>query len=160
MNLDRRLWLALRAGVWLCALPVRLRRHSLTELLARLTPQEVPAEKPLSRQAERAVGVVARVCRQRVFTLGYFPRPCLRRSLALYHVLTGMGYAVVIHFGVYKTGGELEGHSWITVQGKTIAECDPSGTYREVYSYSSAMRGKVPARDGGSGEQLNATRAT
>lgn len=144
MNLDRRsrrLWLALRVGVWLCWLPVRLRRHSLTGLLERLTPQEISMDKPLSRQAERAVGVVAWLCRQRFFDLTYFPRPCLRRSLALYHVLTGMGHPVVIHFGVHKAGSELHGHSWITVHGETLAERDPSAIYRKVYSYSSAMHG-------------------
>lgn len=144
MNLDRRshrLGLALQMGIWLCWLPVRLHRHSLTELLARPTPQTAPVDKPLSRQAERTVGVVVRLCRQRFFDLTYFPRPCLRRSLALYHVLTNLGYPAVIHFGVHKTGGELQGHSWITVQGKLVAEADPSAIYREVYSYSSSMKG-------------------
>lgn len=68
MNLDRRshrLGLALQMSIWLCWLPVRLHRHSLADLLKRLTPQGVSVEGPLSRQAERAVGVVVRLCRQR-----------------------------------------------------------------------------------------------
>jgi hypothetical protein len=61
----------------------------------------------------------------------------LRQALALYHVLTRLGYPVVIHFGVQKDGELLRGHSWITLRGTPVAEAIPAGVFHSVYAYSS-----------------------
>lgn len=85
----------------------------------------------------RAVTIVSRLCEMQHFRLPMFPKPCLRRSLALYRVLTHMGYPVEIHFGVRKQGQELAGHSWVTIHGHPVAEQSRPKNFRPVYSYSS-----------------------
>jgi Transglutaminase-like superfamily len=78
---------------------------------------------------------VVQLCQARLFRLPLFPRPCLRQALALYYVLTRMDYPVAIHFGVCKTGEELHGHSWVTFQGKLVAERTRIDIFTIVYSY-------------------------
>ena len=91
----------------------------------------------------RAVATVVRLCQARLFRLPLFPRSCLRQALALYYVLTRMGYPVVIHFGVRKEGGELHGHSWVTCQGTPVAERTRTDLFTIVYAYP-APAGKFP----------------
>ena len=88
---------------------------------------------------ERTVSIVARLCRLRMFRLPWFPRACLRQSLALYRVLTRMGYPVEIHFGIHKDGEILQGHSWVTLQGRSIADENPTEVFKLVYSYPRAQ---------------------
>ena len=52
----------------------------------------------------RVVAIVRRVCRLPLFSLPFFPRACMRQSLALYRELTRMGYPAAIHFGVRREG--------------------------------------------------------
>ena len=68
-----------------------------------------------------------------------FPKPCLRQSLALYRVLTRMGYPVEIHFGVRKQDQELVGHSWVTIHGHPAAKQRRPGNFKPIYSYSSGF---------------------
>jgi hypothetical protein len=83
----------------------------------------------------RAVQIVARICRMRLFQQPVFPRPCLRRALALYSVLSRMGYPVEIHFGVRRDGRDLHGHSWVTLKGEPLGERTPEEPFRAIYSY-------------------------
>ena len=69
------------------------------------------------------------------FPPAWFPRPCLRQSLTLYRVLTRMGYPVEIHFGVRKAGDDLQGHSWVTIEGKPVADRTRMDVFKAVYSY-------------------------
>jgi hypothetical protein len=55
--------------------------------------------------------------------------------MALYRVLTRMGYAVEIHFGIHKDGDVLQGHSWVTLDGRCIAERTQTEAFELVYSY-------------------------
>jgi hypothetical protein len=57
--------------------------------------------------------------------------------LTLYRVLTHMGYPVELHFGVCKAGDDLQGHSWVTIEGKPVAERTGTYLYKTVYSYPS-----------------------
>jgi hypothetical protein len=70
-----------------------------------------------------------------VFDLPVFPRVCLRRSLALYHVLGRMGHPVSLHIGVRPGESDLEGHSWVTIDGRALGEADPMEQFRAIYSY-------------------------
>jgi hypothetical protein len=128
-------WFAARVGLWLCWLPIALRIHSLPALLQRLRPAHDESQKRNSIKLERAVEIVARVCRMRLFELRLFPRACLRQSLALYHVLPRMGYPVEIHLGVEKKSGKFFAHSWVTLEGKRVADRTRPGVFKVLYSY-------------------------
>jgi hypothetical protein len=128
-------WFALRLMVWLCWLPISLRLRTLPQLLERLSPAR-KSMRPL--EVERAARIVVTICRLPLFHLPLFPRACLRQSLALYRVLAHMSHRVEIHFGIHRMGKELQGHSWVTVQGKPVAETSPTEIFRTVYSYPPA----------------------
>ena len=147
-------WWAGRLAVWLCGLPARLRRHSLPVLLHRLTPvQRRRLYRPLPR--DHAVRLVIRVCHRRVFRRSLSLRACLRQALALYYVLTRLGYPVEIHFGIQKRGKTLHGHSWVTVQGELVAERARPDAFTIVYSYRSMVarspRQEMVSSDGAGG---------
>ena len=112
------LWFALRLGVWLCLLPIFLRVRSLPMLLQHLAPVREQQKRRSSLETDRAVCIVMRLCQMRLFYFPIFPQLCLRQALALYRVLSQMGYPVEIHFGVIKNKNDLQGHSWVTVEGK------------------------------------------
>ena len=83
---------------------------------------------------ENTLAVVTTVCQFRLFRFPLFPRACLRQSLTMYRVLTAMGYPVMIHFGVRKQGAAFVGHSWVTLNGRPLAERG-SPEFTAVYSY-------------------------
>jgi Transglutaminase-like superfamily len=131
------LWIALRLAVWLCLLPLRLRVYTLPVLLHRLTQVR---RHPISRnrlELYRAIGIAVRLCHLRLFHFPLFPRACLRQALVIYYVLTRMGYPAEIHFGARKEGEQLHGHSWVTLQGRPVAERTRTGIFTTVYSYPS-----------------------
>jgi hypothetical protein len=128
-------WRAVRVGVWLLGLPIRLRRQPLPRLLDRLAVGHGQPPSGSPQEMDRMVRLVVRVCRLRCFRLPLFPRACLRQALALYYTLCLMGYPVAIHFGVHKAQEALHGHSWVTVQGQIVAESRPVEVFHEVYSY-------------------------
>ncbi len=125
-----------RVSVWLCGLPVRLRRSPLPCLLDRLTPVAEKQPFPISAlDLQRFVRLVVRISHLRLFRNRLFPRACLRQSLALYYALSRTGYPVVIHFGVCKEEELLQGHSWVTVSGTPVAEPTSLDVFHVVYSY-------------------------
>ena len=158
-------WLALRVSGWLCLLPIFVSICSLPGLLERLSrkgrgntdnPKNVPFCRrlaipltlPLRRKGrgnkdnegeevfiEEVVRVVMRVCHLRPFRWSIFPRACLRQSLALYRTLNHMGYPVEFHLGVRKEAGSLTAHSWVTFEGKRVADTTRADIFRVVYSY-------------------------
>ena len=101
---------------------------------------------------QRLVQLVVRVCHLRLFRAPLFPRACLRQSLALYYVLSRLGYAVTIHFGVHKAEGMLQGHSWVTVQGTPVAEPNPGAMFHVVYSYPPVISCQQSTKSAGRGE--------
>jgi transglutaminase superfamily protein len=129
------LWVAVRVGLWLCTLPIRMRMRSLPSLLHQLTPvrRHVSRRGPL--ELEQAVRIVRRICRLRCFRGPRFPQACLRQALALYHLLSQLGYPVAIHFGVSKDGEALRGHSWVTVDGQPLAERLSPEALHTIYSF-------------------------
>jgi hypothetical protein len=129
------LWWAVRVGVWLCGLSIRWRVHSLPQLLHHLTPVRGRAPRSSRLELEQAVRIVRRICRLRLFHGPLFPQACLRQSLALYYILTRLRYPFEIHFGVYKAGEALRGHSWVTVDGRAVAERIPPQALQAIYSF-------------------------
>lgn len=131
------LWLAMRLAGWFCGLPFRLAVYSVPTLVEGLPPiRERRTRNP--SELDRAVRIALRVCHLPLFRPPIYPRACLRQALALYYLLTRMGYPVEIHFAVRKEGKELQGHSWVTVDGKPIAERPRDGPLHILYTYPSS----------------------
>jgi Transglutaminase-like superfamily len=128
--------LALDLVLWLFGLPLILRIHSIPTLLKRLAPGEKHKNKtPI--ELKDTVGIVTRICNLRVFRPPFFPKLCLRQSLSLYRTLSRMGYPVQIHFGVINDENGFQGHSWVTLEGKAVADTARNEIFKTVYSYSS-----------------------
>jgi hypothetical protein len=134
------LWWAVRATCWLCRVPILLRRRPLSIPLAHLTPAQRRRQGRHPLALDDAVRLVMRLCRLRLFRGPVFPRTCLRQALTLYYVLTQLGYAVEIHFGIRKERDVLYGHSWVTIQGHPIAESRRTAEFMVVYSYPASFR--------------------
>jgi hypothetical protein len=129
------LWWAVRAAYWLCRVPILLRRRPLPVLLAHLTPTQRRRHERHPLALDDAVQLVVWLCRLRLFCGPVYPRACLRQALALYYVLTRLGYAVEIHFGIRKEHDVLYGHSWVTMHGHPVAESRRTAEFIVVYSY-------------------------
>lgn len=132
--------LALSVALWLFRLPIIVRIYSLSGLLERLKRTARSQKKQTALELKEAVPIVTRICYVRLFGSRVFPRACLRQSLTLYRALTRMGYPVEIHFGVRKAGDDLLGHSWVTIEGKPLADGTQTYLFNAVYSYSSVSR--------------------
>lgn len=143
-------WFASQVCVRLCWFPILLRFRTLPELLEQLTLRKGHRDRRTRPTFDRAVQIIVRVCHLRLFRGPCFPRACLRQALTMYAILTDLGYTVTIHFGVTKSGNQLRGHSWVTLEGKPIAENeDPGASHQIVYSYPSTQLANQPrsARD-------------
>lgn len=135
-------WFAAHVCFRLCWFPILLRFRTLPDLLEQLTPKVGQKSRRTRPCLDRSVQLIVRVCHLRPFRGPLFPWACLRQALALYDMLTYLGYAVTIHFGILKTGNQLRGHSWVTLEGKPIAEDgDPGACHHLVYSYPSSQPG-------------------
>jgi len=132
-------WLAARVGLFLCSLPLRVRRQPLPLLLERLASSGGRAIAGRAMEPGRLVQIVRRVCLLRVFSLPVFPKLCLRQSLALFRFLSRIEHPVEIHFGVRKDGRELGGHSWVVLHGRTLGEREPADEFRTIYSYAASL---------------------
>jgi hypothetical protein len=67
--------------------------------------------------------------------LGMKPN-CLNRSLVLYHFLHKIGIMVKINFGVRKIDNDIQGHGWLTLDGKPyLEESDTLENFCLIYSY-------------------------
>jgi Transglutaminase-like superfamily len=135
--------LAAATGIWVLALPLRLRFQALPRLIERLGgnagSRTVGGPDP-----NRVAAIVTRVCRMRVFDLPVFPRLCLRRALAVYRVLVGREVSVEIHIGVRKQGYDLHAHSWIMLAGRALGEPAPTEDFRTIYSFPANSRMHQP----------------
>jgi hypothetical protein len=133
--------LALDLLFWLLSLPALLHVHTIPSLLKHLTARKKQQARPVPN-LNVAVGIVIRVCNLRVFHARLFPKTCLRQSLTLYRTLSRMGYPVQIHFGVINNENGFQAHSWVTVEGETVADTARSGIFKVVYSYSSCRQSR------------------
>lgn len=86
-----------------------------------------------------ALDLVWRYSHAIMTTLLRSKRPCLLRSLVAYRYGCKHGIPVSIHFGVKPGIKGLEGHSWVTLQGRLLCESeDGVRSYTAVYSYPEA----------------------
>ena len=131
--------LALDVVLWLLALPMALRIHGVPILLKRLAADAKQKRRTIL-ELESVAGIVTRICNLGLFRSSIFPKRCLRQSLALYRALANMGYPVGIHFGVRKDENNLTGHSWVTMEGKPVADTTSSAIFKVVYSHPSNAR--------------------
>lgn len=129
--------LAADVALWLCALPVRWRRGSLSSFLERLAPAGARG-RGAAMDVDVAVAVVLRVCRLGVFSLPVYPRVCLREACALYWVLRRMGHPARFRLGVRKDGDALVAHSWVTLHGRPVPPWEGEALFSPVYSYPPA----------------------
>ncbi len=136
-------WLAARVGLFLGSLPLRVRRQRLPLFLERLASPTARRIAGNALETRRIVQIVRRVAGLGIFRLPIFPRLCLRQSLALFFFLSRMGHPVEIHFGVRKDGRDLDGHSWVSLDGRTLGEREPANAFRTIYSHSAAS-GRSP----------------
>jgi hypothetical protein len=130
-----RCWLAARMAVWLCELPVLIRVVPLPALLRRISSDASAAVADSAWHPDDVASVASRVCALPMFRTRAFPRSCLRRSLVLFRALTTMGYPATIHFGVRKQGDAFEGHSWVSLQGRPLAETASVKAFSSLYSF-------------------------
>jgi hypothetical protein len=61
--------------------------------------------------------------------------PCLRQSLLLVDLLARCGIEATLHCGVRKSGGNLEGHAWVSVADGALLEQETVPVdFREVWA--------------------------
>jgi len=125
--------LALDIVLWFLWLLVMLRIHSIPMLLKGLARKN--RRREASMRLGDVIGIVTHISSLRLFRSRFFPKLCLRQSLALYRTLTQMGYPVKIHFGARKDGEDLHGHSWVTLHGEPVADTAPNEIFKVLYSY-------------------------
>jgi Transglutaminase-like superfamily len=133
------LWWAMRVGVWLCGLRLRWRGHSLPGLLRRLTPVRRHVSRRSTLELDQAVQTMRQIGRLRLFRGPLFPQGCLQQALALYYLLSRLGYPVTIHVGVYQAGEALCGPRWVTVDGRPVAERTPPEGLAVLSSFPGAV---------------------
>ena len=67
----------------------------------------------------------------------------VRRALGTPVFYAQMGLPVRIHFGLKPDLRRMEGHSWLTLEGKPLCEGDQGlERYQRVYSYPEGMGGR------------------
>lgn len=146
-------------GGLLVAFEVLKRGSSLPRLLRAFERAPRTSSVPAA-EVERTVWLVQGVLR-RCYRRDF----CLPQSLVLFHLLSGWGFPVRIHFGVRKQDGTMTGHAWLELGGEPFREPrDPRLLYHTIHSHSSsaeryhhgrptpclAPRGFEPARHVGS----------
>lgn len=120
----------------MAALPRRIKRNSIPELLARLDPGVAPRQ-PDKIKLEKTVGFVDSLLKYRPFQR--YGR-CMVRSLTLFRLLRQQGWPVEIRFGVRKTDNnhvDITGHSWLMLLGQLFLEEESHEEYATTFSYPS-----------------------
>lgn len=120
----------------------RMRLDRILDLLLWLSSRKhvaVPNEVGL----QHSVRFVNRLVRSfPILTKG----PCLPRSLLLFYFATRFGYPAVLHCGVYRSGSDLEGHAWLSSDGKPFLEKgNPFETYRVTLTFPNLLAKSSPA---------------
>jgi hypothetical protein len=121
MKLSREdLILIARMMPWRIVLPIAKRVVSLSKLVSFMElPRRSSARQPFR---EKRVASLA----HRVSGLGSRSSAnCLERSLLAYRFLSEMGAAPRLVLGVRKEGEKVEGHAWVEVDGRAVAEQPP-----------------------------------
>lgn len=122
--------LLLRMSRQLGTLLITQRKVSMPELMARFDSEPISHDLPRltpSRLVFLVTGLVRVTLRDRY---------CMKRSILIFHYLRRWGYSVRILFGVVKSDEALEGHAWVELNGRPLAERgDPRTRYAVTYAY-------------------------
>ncbi len=107
-----------------------IRLLKLPRLLQLLSPHRVtPGRWP----AEQVVGFTDSILGQESFI---YRRNCLKRTLSLYYFLSRLGLPVQVNLGVRKGGEKLEGHGWLSLEGRPYLEPGTAkADFRLVYTF-------------------------
>jgi len=130
--------LCLRIGCFLCALPYRLERSPLPDILRQVAAgRRRAAVDPVDAGVER----IARL-RQAWLNLPMLAarNTCYVRAITLFRFLDGGG-KLCIHIGVepgVAPDDRLRGHAWVTHRGRLLEPPEPvlAGRVKELYVYS------------------------
>ena len=121
LNLSRKdRGLLLKAWILLLGIDWSLRLvpfHYLRGWLFNPAPVSVTAKTDPKDAIERTSGAVNRAARNHIY-----PMTCLRRALALKHLLIGSGIWTELRFGVQRENGGLSAHAWLEYEGQPINE--------------------------------------
>ena len=88
----------------------------LPRLLQLLAPGKVVPER---WSADKIVSFTDAILGQESFI---YRRNCFKRTLSLYYFLSRLGLPIQVNLGVRKGEGKLEGHGWLTLEGKPYLE--------------------------------------
>ena len=131
--------LCLRIGYFLCALPRRLERVPLPEILRRLGGAR--RARTWADDLDAGVERVARL-RQAWLNLSALAarNTCYVRAITLFRFLDGGGH-LRIHLGVEQgvsADDRLRGHAWVTHHGRLLEPPEPvlAGRVKELYVYA------------------------
>jgi hypothetical protein len=133
---DRRTMRRLKTGLIMARLLIA---YIVLALLKHLVPLTwlvrrvwCPPVGPRDYEAEwRLTSIVLRLSR----LTGLPDRDCLQRSLLLYRVLSHVGAQPTLVIGFQSTNGQIRGHAWVTVDGRSIVEPEA-----ELVGFSPALR--------------------
>jgi hypothetical protein len=111
---------------------ILLKTTKIQTILKRLTPRKQNTWKG-KISSKRLSEYVDSILALKIF--GLKPN-CLNRSLILYYFLHKIGVAVKINFGIRKANKDIEGHGWLTLNGKPYLEkSDTLNSFCLIYSY-------------------------
>jgi hypothetical protein len=128
----KEIWLLVRVIGLLTALRLLLPCVKMKTLLRWLSPSQIPliAESHTLDKTVRYTDAL----------LWPIPFPlqgkCLHRALTLYFFATRCGFPVHFHCGVRRVGKMLQGHSWLSLNGRPfLEEGKPDHIYAVILSF-------------------------
>ena len=125
----RTAWLIVRMLGWKVALAALKRTVPLARLVRLVEPSLAPTRD--ERERARVEFAIRRL--GRVLARG----DCLERSLVAYRYLARAGAPPRLSIGFDRDDGRVEGHAWVTVDGRPVAESEESlRRYVEVASFA------------------------
>lgn len=118
-------------AVWIAA---QLKTTKLPRLLARIEASAADKREAAGEaELDELIRIIDRVARSKLFVVR---NNCLKKGLLFYYYLLRAGvHGVAIHIGVNKIDSRLDGHCWLTVDGRLFRDStDKVSEYRVIYS--------------------------
>jgi hypothetical protein len=142
------------ATMWFWALVLRpLKRFVPLDTLVRMMrlPARLPRSRLLEAQVERYMERTARFPFRA-------PANCLERTLAAYRLLSHRSAEPELIVGFRQMDSGVEGHVWVTVEGRPIAESSTNLAGYATVTVFDAHGQRRETTHGASGETLQAVR--
>ena len=142
LNTPNDIFLLIRIGFFIWALPRAMKKSDLPGFLERLRR----APRKTATDIETGVAQVARLRSPwlRLPLLGK-RNTCYTRAITLFRYLEVPGELIRIHFGVEPAvtpGGHPRGHAWVSAGNKILEPPDPlvAGRVKEIYAFPEENR--------------------